>query len=123
MPVWAVKFAAVRLCRSIICGLFTIRTLMVWPSVAGFLVGPPAVAAPPPAAAEPPAAADDAPPPAAAEALVAAPPPAAAEVEELLALLEAELPHAASRSSAAQPTATATLGFRYIVILPIDGWT
>src|SRR4051794_39728675 len=131
MPVLAVKLAAVSFCRSIICGLLTIRTLMVLPSVAGFLVGsppPPVPAVPLPAGAElaeaePEAAgADDA-----AEEAAAGVEPAtaelAAEVAELTpapaaevtddaaeeAAVPLELLHAAVTSIAAQPAAMAAL--------------
>src|SRR6478752_4509538 len=112
MPVWAVKFASVRLCRSIICGLLTIRTLMLWPSVAGFLVGPP------PAVDAPLAPVID-------EGFdVGAPaaelPPPAAAADELAALVDAELPQAASSNSAAQPAAATTLGLRCIVAIPFS---
>src|ERR1700712_2998163 len=90
MPVLAVKFAAVSFCRSIICGLLTISTLMVLPAVAGLFVGSP----PPPAPAELlPAGAEltalEAAPPELA-ALELAPPEAAAGVEPATAELAAE---------------------------------
>src|SRR6478736_6391760 len=111
MPVWAVKFASVRLCRSIICGLLTIRTLMVWPSVAGFLVGPPPAVEAPLGAAIADGDDADAAPPVLAAALLAA--------ELFAAVVEAELPHAAISSSVAQP-ATITLGLRCMVKSPFD---
>ncbi|GGM03484.1 hypothetical protein GCM10011594_24560 [Nakamurella endophytica] len=48
MPVLAVKLASVSFCRSIICGLLTISTLMVLPSVFGLRVGSPPPPVPPP---------------------------------------------------------------------------
>src|ERR1700712_2870499 len=93
MPVLAVKLAAVSFCRSIICGLLTISTLMVLPSVAGFLVGSPP------------------PPPAPAELLAAGAEPAALELAppELAALEPAELEPAAPELAAELDPATAEL--------------
>src|SRR6185312_6285036 len=112
MPVLAVKFASVNFCRSTICGLATISTLMVLPSVAGFLVGPASAPADPDPAADPAAdpVAEAAPEageltanPFEVEPAVVPPPAAAVELSDSSELL----PQAAVVSSTARPSAVA----------------